>query len=110
MRLYTNENFPLPAAQVLRECGHDVLTIQEAEYAGQAQSDEDVLAMATRESRIVVTLNRRHFIALHLEKKTHAGMLVCSFDPDFGRLGRRIHECLQRGGPWTCRLERLNRE
>ena len=34
MRLYTNENFPLPAAQVLRECGHDVLTIQEAGYAG----------------------------------------------------------------------------
>lgn len=109
MRLYTNENFPIPAAQVLREYGHDVLTIQEAGHAGQAQSDEEVLALATRESRIIVTLNRRHFIALHLEKRTHAGILVCSFDPDFVRLGRRVHECLQRGGTWVSRLERLNR-
>ena len=110
MRVYTNENFPLPAAQVLRELGHDVLTIQEAGYAGQAQSDEEVLAHANREDRILVTLNRRHFIALHLDKKAHRGILVCSFDPDFDRLGRRIHECLQRGGSWVARLERLNRE
>ena len=109
MRLYTNENFPLPAAQVLRTLGHDVQTIQEAGYAGQAQSDEEVLAYAVKEARILVTLNRRHFVALHLKNPVHAGIIVCSFDPDFERLGRRIHESLQQDPPWTGRLERVNR-
>ncbi|MEI7457624.1 MAG: DUF5615 family PIN-like protein [Nitrosomonadales bacterium] len=110
MRLYTNENFPLPVAVRLRDLGHDVLTIQETGQAGSAQSDEDVLSFAARGSRILVTLNRRHFVALHLEKKTHAGILVCSFDPDFARFGRRVHERIQQGESWTGRLERLNRE
>ena len=110
MRLYTNENFPHPSSLLLRELGHDVVTVQEAGFAGQAQSDEEVLAYAVREGRILVTLNRRHFIAQHREKPDHAGILVCSFDPDFNRLARRIDERLQQAGPWAGRLERLNRE
>ena len=43
-RLYSNENFPLPAVEELRRLGHDVLTIQDAAQASQAISDEFVLA------------------------------------------------------------------
>ena len=59
---YANENFPLPVVEVLRELGHNLLTTYESGKAGQAVSDEDVLAFAPAESRIVLTLNRRHFI------------------------------------------------
>ena len=38
-RLYSNENFPLPAVEKLRAPGHDVLTIQETGKADQAMPD-----------------------------------------------------------------------
>jgi hypothetical protein len=44
-RLYTNENFPAPVAEELRRLGHEVLTIQESGKAGQAVSDDEVLAV-----------------------------------------------------------------
>ena len=40
--LYSNENFPLSAVEVLRQLGHDVLTVQEAGNASQGNSDESV--------------------------------------------------------------------
>ena len=48
-RLYANENFPRPGVDQLRRLGHDVLTIQDTRKAGQAVSDEEVLAFAVRE-------------------------------------------------------------
>ena len=39
-RLYSNENFPLPVVDELRELGHDMLTIQETGKANQAMTDE----------------------------------------------------------------------
>ncbi|MBI3164812.1 MAG: DUF5615 family PIN-like protein [Anaerolineales bacterium] len=43
---YTNENFPIKAAQYLREMGHDVLTSHEAGKANQRIPDEEVLIFA----------------------------------------------------------------
>jgi Domain of unknown function (DUF5615) len=56
--LYSNENFPLPVVEELRQLGHDVLTIQEAAQANQALSDERVLAFAHSQGRALLTLNR----------------------------------------------------
>jgi len=90
--LYTNENFPLPPVLELRRLGHDVLTIQETGRADQAMPDEAVLAFAAGQRRVLVTLNRRHFIRLHHAGRPHAGIVVCTFDPDFYALARRVHE------------------
>jgi len=57
--LYANENFPLPVVEELRRLGHDVLTIQEAGKAGQAMSDQDVLAFSCSENRMLLTFYRR---------------------------------------------------
>jgi len=46
-RLYSNENFPLPAVEQLRALGHDVLTVQETGKADQALPDNEVLKFAT---------------------------------------------------------------
>jgi hypothetical protein len=53
-RLYSNENFPLPAVEKLRALGHDVLTIQETGNADQALPDAEVLKFATKETRAVL--------------------------------------------------------
>jgi len=92
--LYSNENFPLQVVQGLRGLGHDVLTAYDSGKANQSIPDADVLDFAAREGRILVTLNRRHFIRLHHSNSNHAGIVVCSYDPDFAALARRIHEAL----------------
>lgn len=54
-RLYANENLPLPVVEELRRLGYDVLTTYESGQAGQATPDEDILAFAVAEKRILVT-------------------------------------------------------
>jgi hypothetical protein len=78
-RFYANENFPLPPVESLRQLGHDVLTTMESGKSGQAIPDSEVLEFATAESRILITLNRRHFIRLHSEKSrtTPESLSVC---------------------------------
>ena len=39
--LYSNENFPLPVVEKLRELGHNVLTVQEAGKSDQALPDAE---------------------------------------------------------------------
>lgn len=108
-RLYANENMPLRVVEELRRLGHDVLTTQESGRSGLAVPDADVLKFATADARIVVTLNRRHFIRLHSEQPEHAGIVVCSFDPDFVALANRIHAALCTAQDFSGRLERVNR-
>lgn len=108
-RLYTDENFPAPAVEFLRESGHDVLAMVETEQAGLAIPDEQVLAFASQAERILLTLNRKHFIRLHNEDDEHGGIVVCTFDADFVALAERIHEVLEAHPDMTGRLVRVNR-
>jgi hypothetical protein len=109
LRLYSNENFPLPVVEELRRLGHDVLTVVETGKAGQSWPDENVLEFAVSERRCVLTLNRRHFVRLHRLRPDHEGIIVCTFDPDFSALADRIAtaigECEQLAG----QLLRVNR-
>ena len=108
-RLYANENFPLPAVEALRRFGHDVLTTADSARAGQAIPDAEVLAFAIAELRSVVTLNRRHFIQLHHTTPEHAGIVVCTFDPDFTALALRIHTALEARPQMAGQLVRIHR-
>jgi predicted nuclease of predicted toxin-antitoxin system len=93
-RLFADENFPFPVVQALREKGHDVRTLQESGQGGMAVRDEDVLRTATAEGRAVLTLNRKDFLRLHRATPDHAGIVVCTFDPDFDRQASRIDAAL----------------
>jgi predicted nuclease of predicted toxin-antitoxin system len=108
-RLYADENFPLPAVEELRTLGHDVLTIQETGKAGQTASDEAVLGFACAENRILLTLNRKHFIRLHNRRSLHEGIVVCTFDPDFADQARRIHTAIASKPSLSGQLIRVNR-
>lgn len=90
-RFYSNENFPQGAVEELRKLGHDVLTSLEAGKANQRIPDEEVLAFATNENRILLTLNRKHFIKLHDSGDDHSGIVACTQDSDFVGLAQRIH-------------------
>lgn len=108
-RCYANENFPLPAVQVLRALGHDVLTTQDAGKSGMAIPDAEVLDFAHADNRVLLTFNRKDFIRLHLAGSNHAGILACRFDPDFQALAQRIHNYLQGGDGLAGRLLKVNR-
>jgi len=58
---------------VLRQEGHDVLTVNEAGLPGQA--DRVILAYAFQERRIVLTMNCRDFLELHEAGDAHAGIV-----------------------------------
>lgn len=108
-RLYSNENFPLPVVEELRRFGHDVLTIQETGKAGQAVPDEAVLEFAVNTKRILLTINRKHFIRLHKERPHHPGLIVCTFDPDFMGQAGRIHTVIEKDADLSGQLIRVNR-
>jgi hypothetical protein len=93
--LYADEDFSYPVVQRLRQLGHDLLTAHEAGQAGQSITDAAVLAFATAAGRAVVTFNRRHFIRLHAEVSSHAGIIVCTRDDDVLALADRMHQQLQ---------------
>ncbi len=90
-RFYANENFPYPVVEELRRLGHDALTIQETGRGEQAVPDAEVLGFAADEQRCVLTINRKDFIQLHRQSSQHAGIVVCTFDPDFQAQAERIH-------------------
>jgi predicted nuclease of predicted toxin-antitoxin system len=86
MALYADENFPLRVVEELRRLGVDVLTAYEDGRANQSLTDQAILSRAAELGRAIVTLNRRDFKRLHLEMPDHAGIIICTEDPD--RLGQ----------------------
>jgi hypothetical protein len=106
---YADENFPLQAVESLRQLGHDVLTALEAGQANQRVPDESVLAFAAQAGRALLTLNRWQFIGLHARLPRHAGIVVCSHDPDTQRLASSIDAAVRGAGALAGVLLRVNR-
>ena len=92
MRFYADENFPLDAVIELRRLGHDVLTMFEDGRANKALPDEAVLTRAAKLDRVLLTINRLDFKRLHNADNNHAGIVICTFDPDFMNQASRIDE------------------
>ena len=70
MKLLANENFPLTSVQFLRSKGHDVLFVGE-DFPGI--SDEEVLEVALKEKRTILTFAREGSIYCldHVKIKDH---------------------------------------
>jgi hypothetical protein len=109
-QFYSNENFPLPAVEELRKLDHDVVTSHDAGNANRAVPDAEVLAFAATQQRILLTLNRKHFIRIHNQGSLrHCGIIVCTFDADFAGQARRIHQLVISAGNSGNWLMRVNR-
>jgi hypothetical protein len=108
-RLYANENFPLPVVEELIRLGHDVLTTIAAGNAGRAIPDEQVLGFAVQDKRALLTLNRRHFLRLVRDGAPHAGLIACTFDPDFLRQAASIDAAIAQRRGLDGQILRINR-
>jgi Domain of unknown function (DUF5615) len=108
-KLYADEDFSYPVAEELRQLGHDVITAQQAGQANQGVVDSLVLAFAAAAGRALLTFNRRHFIQLHRSSPSHAGVIVCTRDPDTVALAKRIHLAIVGASSLIGQLLRINR-
>ena len=108
-RLYSNENFPLPVVQTLRQLGHDVLTTHDTGKSNAGIPDDEVLRFAIEDGRAVLTHNRQDFIRLHRQNPDHAGIIVCTDNPDFPALATKVHEQLEVLTSLQGQLVRVNR-
>jgi predicted nuclease of predicted toxin-antitoxin system len=81
VRLLLDELFPPEIARALRTQGHEVRAIQE-EPAQRGLADAEVLAMAIREGRALLTENVRDFrplaAALLKRGEGHSGLVLTS--------------------------------
>jgi uncharacterized protein with PIN domain len=55
MRFLADENFPANAVKELKAAGHDVIWVR---TAAPGSRDEDILALAAREERIILTFDK----------------------------------------------------
>ena len=75
LRFYTDEHVPKAVVRGLRQRGVDVLTVAEAGKLGT--SDEEHLAFARREKRVLFTQDD-DFLRLHASGTEHAGLVYTS--------------------------------
>ena len=108
-RLYADENVPLPVVDELRALGHDILTVVEDGKGNQRYPDASVLRDATVLGRVTLTLNRTDFRRLHADDANHAGMVLCTYDPNFAGQALRIHELLSTQEDMSGRLLQVYR-
>ena len=78
MRFLANENFPLPSVRLLREAGHDVVSISE-ETPGI--TDSQVLSRAVSEQRIILTFDRDYGVMIYRLKLPHSPVVFLRYDP-----------------------------
>ena len=109
-RFYSNENIALQVVEELRRLGHDVLTSLDAGKANASVPDSEVLAFAAAQRRVLLSHNRRHFLNLHRHRTAdHAGIVLCTFDPDFSGQAQRIHDIVATASEISNQLFRVNR-
>jgi len=92
---YADEQFPIQVTELLRNLGHDVLTVQEAGNANQRIPDDQVLAFAVGQERSILTINRIDFIRLHRRNDEHFGIVVCTNNRNWEQFAARIDEAVR---------------
>ncbi|HYH67891.1 MAG TPA: DUF5615 family PIN-like protein [Urbifossiella sp.] len=107
--MYADEDFPLETVAELRHLGHDVVTVADRGLARKKVPDDQVLAAAVADDRVVLTENRWDFIRLHRQSAAHAGIVVCTRDSDFLGLAARIDAAVAAAGDLHGQLVRVNR-
>ena len=94
-RFYADEQFPFQVVELLRNVGHDVLTVKEAGNANQRIPDDQVLAFAVGQERSILTINRIDFIRLHQRNNQHFGIVVCTNNRNWEQFATRVDEAVR---------------
>ncbi len=99
----------LRVVEELRRLGHDVLTALEDGRANKSITDNDLLARATEVNRALITLDRLDFKRLHRQISDHAGIIICTEDPDRVGQAKRVDASIAEAGELRGRLIRVYR-
>jgi predicted nuclease of predicted toxin-antitoxin system len=79
MRFLANENFPLESVRLLREAGHDVLSVGESMPGIE---DEEILSLAAQEGRVLLTFDRDYGELIYLRGlAAPLGVIYLRFNP-----------------------------
>lgn len=82
LRYLLDEDISYRVAEGLRRAGVDAVSVHEIDRANRRISDEEQLAYAAGEGRVLVTYNRADYQVLEaqwrVEGKEHAGILWCA--------------------------------
>ena len=100
----------------LVEAGHDVLALDQDETLSRL-ADEDVLALAVEQERIVITHNVRHFAPIvrswaETGRGHHCAILVTLPHTDYGAILRRLEQAFAarpEQDEWIDRVEFVGR-
>jgi len=100
----------------LRRAGHDVLALDQDETLGRL-ADEEVLALAAEQERIVVTHNVRHFVPIARgwveARRSHRGLILVTLPhAEYGAILRRLERAFAAHpdqDDWVDRIEFLGR-
>lgn len=108
--LLADENFSAEVNQLLREFGHDVITLQDLNLAGIRCPDGMVLEKANELNRCVLTFNRKDFIRLHKKGIPHAGIIASTYNRDALHLATKIHDAIREKDNLIGQLIRIYRD
>lgn len=91
MKFLADENIESPIVSGLRAAGHDVLYIIEV---GGSPSDGEVIKLANREKRILLTNDKGFGERVFRNRETVAGVVLLRFKKDDALLKARIMQML----------------
>ncbi len=91
-RFYVDEDVPHQAVEILRELGFNVLTAEEAGRRGHP--DENHLAEALKQSRILVTRDRDYLNERRFPLNQCPALVVCDFGTGTREQIIRTYQCL----------------
>ena len=90
-KLYFDEDVSVVLGKVLSGRGFDVLTARDADML--RKTDKEQLVFGTKQGRVVVTHNRRHFEELHSDfvkqQSEHSGIVIAA-RRDLYEIARRV--------------------
>lgn len=97
-QLYFDQDVPVQLAAMIRARGFDVVTTLEAGALGQ--SDDQQLARAVADGRVIVTHNRLDFEERHTrclaDGRSHCGIVITAQRRDLALTRNRLLELLNR--------------
>ena len=91
MELFADENVETEWIQALRDDGHDIVRVVDIDALGVSATDPDVLAVATRESRVLLTADQSDFS--NPPAAEHPGIINIA---DVTRTGGQVRRAVRR--------------
>jgi len=91
-RFIADENIPRETVELLKKKGVDIVTVSEV---SPGLGDEEILDLANKEKRIVITFDRDFSQLIFRQKRKTEGLILLRFNPESPQqIAKRIQQTL----------------